>query len=53
LTVPGRDDRDVERFERRADTYEHGWRAEFHARVVAATADVALQAVPSRSLSST
>jgi ubiquinone/menaquinone biosynthesis C-methylase UbiE len=40
------DDRDVQRFDRRAHTYEHGWRAEFHARVVTRSADVALRTVP-------
>jgi ubiquinone/menaquinone biosynthesis C-methylase UbiE len=39
-------DRNIERFDRRAQTYERGWRAEFHARVVTRSADVALQAVP-------
>jgi ubiquinone/menaquinone biosynthesis C-methylase UbiE len=38
--------RDVDRFDRRASTYEYGRRAEFHARVVSAAADAALQAVP-------
>jgi ubiquinone/menaquinone biosynthesis C-methylase UbiE len=39
-------DRDIQRFDRRAKTYERGWRAEFHVRVVTRSADVALQAVP-------
>lgn len=39
-------DEEVARFDRRAHTYERGWRAEFHTRVVAATADLALRAVP-------
>jgi ubiquinone/menaquinone biosynthesis C-methylase UbiE len=38
--------RDVAGFDRRARGYEHGWRAEFHARVVAASAEVALWALP-------
>lgn len=38
--------RDVGRFDRRAPTYEHGWRAEFHARVVTGAADAALEVVP-------
>jgi ubiquinone/menaquinone biosynthesis C-methylase UbiE len=38
--------RDVASFDRRARSYEHDWRAEFHARVVAASAEVALRAVP-------
>jgi ubiquinone/menaquinone biosynthesis C-methylase UbiE len=37
---------DVERFDRRAHAYERGWRAEFHARVVAASADLTLQVAP-------
>ena len=37
---------DVAGFERRAADYERGWRGEFHARVVAATADLALQVKP-------
>jgi ubiquinone/menaquinone biosynthesis C-methylase UbiE len=38
--------RDVERFDRRARTYERGWRAEFHERVVARSAELALEAAP-------
>ncbi len=38
--------RDVGSFDRRARSYEHDWLSEFHARVVAESADVALQAVP-------
>jgi ubiquinone/menaquinone biosynthesis C-methylase UbiE len=37
---------DVDRFDRRASTYEHGRRAEFHARVVTSAAEAALRAVP-------
>jgi ubiquinone/menaquinone biosynthesis C-methylase UbiE len=36
-------DLDVQRFDRRAPTYDRGWRAEFHARVVSRSAEVALQ----------
>jgi ubiquinone/menaquinone biosynthesis C-methylase UbiE len=38
-------DGDVERFDRRAPTYERGWRGAFHVRVVMRSAEVALQAV--------
>jgi ubiquinone/menaquinone biosynthesis C-methylase UbiE len=38
-------DREVQRFDRRARSYERGWRAEFHARVVTRSAEVALQTV--------
>jgi ubiquinone/menaquinone biosynthesis C-methylase UbiE len=38
-------DRDIQRFDRRARRYERGWRAEFHARVVRRSADVALRTV--------
>ncbi|HEY3190257.1 MAG TPA: methyltransferase domain-containing protein, partial [Solirubrobacteraceae bacterium] len=37
---------DVARFDRRAATYHRGWRGEFHARVVATSADVALRVAP-------
>jgi hypothetical protein len=39
-------ERDVDGFDRRARSYEHDWRSEFHARVVARNAEVALRAVP-------
>jgi ubiquinone/menaquinone biosynthesis C-methylase UbiE len=38
--------RDVDRFDRRASSYEHDWRAPFHAPVTAGSAEVALWAVP-------
>jgi ubiquinone/menaquinone biosynthesis C-methylase UbiE len=38
--------RDVEQFDRRARTYERGWRAAFHAHVVTRSAEVALNTVP-------
>jgi ubiquinone/menaquinone biosynthesis C-methylase UbiE len=38
--------RDVEDFDRRAHSYERDWRSQFHAQVVAASADLALEAVP-------
>jgi ubiquinone/menaquinone biosynthesis C-methylase UbiE len=38
--------RDVDSFDRRARSYEHDWRAEFHTRVVAGSAEVAPWAVP-------
>jgi ubiquinone/menaquinone biosynthesis C-methylase UbiE len=37
---------DVESFDQRASSYERGWRAEFHARVVAGGVEAALRAVP-------
>jgi ubiquinone/menaquinone biosynthesis C-methylase UbiE len=43
------DERDVRRFDRRAPAYELGWRAEFHARVVARSAELALQTIGSPS----
>jgi ubiquinone/menaquinone biosynthesis C-methylase UbiE len=39
------DHRDVQHFHRRAGTYERGWRAEFHARVVTRSVEAALQTV--------
>jgi ubiquinone/menaquinone biosynthesis C-methylase UbiE len=39
-------ERDVDSFDRRAGSYEHDWRSQFHARVVAGSAEVALWAVP-------
>jgi ubiquinone/menaquinone biosynthesis C-methylase UbiE len=39
-------ERDVGSFDRRARRYEHDWRSEFHARVVAGSAEFALEAVP-------
>jgi 2-polyprenyl-3-methyl-5-hydroxy-6-metoxy-1,4-benzoquinol methylase len=38
--------RDVDSFDRRARSYEHDWRSQFHAQVVAASAEVALWAMP-------
>jgi ubiquinone/menaquinone biosynthesis C-methylase UbiE len=38
--------RDVDSFDRRARSYEHDWRSQFHTRVVAGSAEVALWAVP-------
>ncbi len=38
--------RDVDGFDRRARSYEHDWRSQFHAQVVAGSAEVALEAVP-------
>ena len=38
--------RDVDSFDRRAGSYEHDWRARFHAPVVAGSAEVARWAVP-------
>jgi ubiquinone/menaquinone biosynthesis C-methylase UbiE len=38
--------RDVDSFDRRARSYEHDWRSQFHACVVAGSAEVALWAVP-------
>jgi ubiquinone/menaquinone biosynthesis C-methylase UbiE len=37
---------DAERFGRRAATYHRGWRGEFHTRVVATSADLALRVAP-------
>jgi ubiquinone/menaquinone biosynthesis C-methylase UbiE len=39
-------DRDVASFDRRAGSYERDWRSEFHTRVVATAAEVALAALP-------
>src|SRR5262249_41917097 len=36
---------EVASFDHRASTYEHGWRAAFHARVVSRSAEVALETV--------
>jgi ubiquinone/menaquinone biosynthesis C-methylase UbiE len=38
--------RDVDSFDRRARSYEHDWRSQFHAQVVTRSAEVALWAVP-------
>jgi ubiquinone/menaquinone biosynthesis C-methylase UbiE len=38
--------RDVDSFDRRARSYEHDWRSQFHAHVVAGSAEVALWAMP-------
>jgi ubiquinone/menaquinone biosynthesis C-methylase UbiE len=45
MTRAARNDNEVQRFDRRASAYERGWRAEFHARVVARSADAALRTV--------
>jgi hypothetical protein len=39
-------DRDVATFDRRAGSYERDWRSEFHTRVVATAAEVALATLP-------
>jgi ubiquinone/menaquinone biosynthesis C-methylase UbiE len=39
-------DHDVATFDRRAGSYERDWRSEFHTRVVATAAEVALAALP-------
>jgi ubiquinone/menaquinone biosynthesis C-methylase UbiE len=44
--LPASTDRDIQSFDRRARTYERGWRAEFHARVVTRSADLVLESVP-------
>jgi len=46
LTPLPRDDREIHCFDRRAATYEHGWRGEFHARVIDRSACLALETVP-------
>jgi ubiquinone/menaquinone biosynthesis C-methylase UbiE len=39
-------ERDVDSFDRRARSYERDWRSQFHARVVASSAEVALWTMP-------
>jgi SAM-dependent methyltransferase len=44
--IRSRRDRDVDSFDRRARRYQRDWLAEFHTRVVAGSAEVALEVVP-------